>query len=224
MNDSKSWGISMQSSFDDPRNRVENNTIRRTHGRDGYNGFGGAITVLKTSVPGAARVANNTLLGGNGTGILVRDDYNALIRDNFIANFTGDGWVGDPAANTYGEGITIQPTTVPVTAVNNTLVDNAIGIMLRRGAGHVLTANVVENRTLARPTYGLYANETFWLLSGPATATATGNRFRNLTYGVLAGTVKVLWNNPILWLLTAPDLVLTANTFEDDDVGVEPRL
>jgi len=105
----------------------------------------------------------------------------ALIRDNFIANFTGDGWVGNQTAKTYGEGITIQPTTIPVTAVNNTITECAIGIMLRRGAGHVLDANVIENRTLARPTYGLYANETFWLLSGPATATATGNTFRNLT-------------------------------------------
>jgi len=122
-----------------------------------------------------------------------------------------------------GESITIQPTTVPVTAVNNTLIDNAIGIMLRRGAGHVLTGNVVENRTLNRPTYGLYANETFWSLSGPATA--TGNAFRNFTYGVLAGTVKTLWNdsNGPRWLLTAPELTLTANAFTDNDVGVRLR-
>jgi len=226
VNYSKSWGISLQSAFDDPLNRVENNTIRETHGRDLFGGYGGAVTLAEWSTPIYALVARNTLLGGNGTAILVRGDYNGLIRDNHIEAFVGDGWVGDPAATTYGEGITIQPTTVPVTAVNNTITDCAIGIMLRRGAGHVLTGNLVENRTLNRPTYGLYANETFWLLSGPATATATGNAFRNLTYGVLAGTVKILWNDTTgrRWLLTAPDLVLTANTFEDNYVGVEPQL
>ena len=225
VNYSKSWGIGMQSSFDDPRNRVENNTIRETHGRDRLGGYGGAVTLAEWITPTYAHVAKNTLVAGNGTGILVRDDYNGLIWNNTISDFVGDGWVGNQTAKTYGEGITIQPTTVPVTAVNNTITDCAIGIMVRRGPGHVLTGNVIENRTLNRTTVGLYANETFWLLSGPATATATGNTFRNLTVGVLAGTVKNLVNdsNGWRWLLTAPDLTLTANTFTDNDVGVRLR-
>ena len=155
--------------------------MRGTHGYDPYNGYGGAITVLKHTQPGAARVANNTLLGGNSTGIFVRDDYHVLIRDNLLEDFTGK------TPGFSGEGIHII-SGIPVAVVSNTVRDCDIGIRVRRGTGHDLTRNTLENLALNRPTIGLYLSDTYGLVGANV---HDNNTFSGFTYGVFLGSTSV---------------------------------
>ena len=50
---------------------------------------------------------------------------------------TGE-WKGN-GVNAYGEGITIQPYSIPVTAVDNNITDCAIGIWVHKAIRSSLT-------------------------------------------------------------------------------------